>query len=81
MSSLLKEVETGQAIEEPAEVLRLYNHLRRLRWLRKHACFSQNLKMGSEISRQIRKWEIVSTDDQDEDNGTKLLNYWTVIGP
>ncbi|GFX00144.1 transposable element Tcb1 transposase [Trichonephila clavipes] len=41
--------------------------------------------MISEIFRQlqdgIRKWEIISTDDSDQDNGTKLLNYKIVIGP
>ncbi|GFX39955.1 hypothetical protein TNCV_2647181 [Trichonephila clavipes] len=41
--------------------------------------------MGSGISRQmwdgIRKWKIVSPDDPDQDNGTKLLNYCIVIGP
>ncbi|GFW96032.1 hypothetical protein TNCV_957461 [Trichonephila clavipes] len=41
--------------------------------------------MGSGISRQIRdgiwKWDIVSPDDPDQDNGTKLLNYCIAIGP
>ncbi|GFT89010.1 hypothetical protein TNCV_3084481 [Trichonephila clavipes] len=30
---------------------------------------------------RIRKWEIVSPDDSDQDNGTKFLNYCIVIGP
>ncbi|GFW48385.1 hypothetical protein TNCV_1109481 [Trichonephila clavipes] len=36
-------------------------------------------KLGSGISRQIWKWEIVDPDDPDQDNGTKLLNYCIVI--
>ncbi|GFS66524.1 uncharacterized protein TNCV_3857341 [Trichonephila clavipes] len=46
---------------------------------------SPNLKMRSEISRQmwdkILKWEIVNSDHPDQDNGTKLLNYCIVVGP
>ncbi|GFW48474.1 hypothetical protein TNCV_1110331 [Trichonephila clavipes] len=42
-----------------------------------------NLEMGSEIGRQMRdgigKWEIVNADDQE--SGTKLLNYCIAIGP
>ncbi|GFX68010.1 transposable element Tcb2 transposase [Trichonephila clavipes] len=45
---------------------------------------SPNLEMESAISRQIPdgilKWKIVSSDDPDQDNGTKLSNYCTVIG-
>ncbi|GFX44309.1 DUF4817 domain-containing protein [Trichonephila clavipes] len=41
--------------------------------------------MGSEISRQIwdgiGKWEIVHFNDPGQVNGTKLLNYYIVIGP
>ncbi|GFV18216.1 uncharacterized protein TNCV_170191 [Trichonephila clavipes] len=46
---------------------------------------SQNLDMGSGISRYIwdgvLKWEIVSPNYPDQDNGTKLLNYSIVIVP
>ncbi|GFT12533.1 uncharacterized protein TNCV_5093351 [Trichonephila clavipes] len=37
--------------------------------------------MGSEISQQIWKWEIVNPDDPDHDKGAKLLNYCIVIDP
>ncbi|GFW25120.1 hypothetical protein TNCV_3156231 [Trichonephila clavipes] len=37
--------------------------------------------MGFGIRRQMRDGEIVSPDDPDQDNGTKLLNYCIVIGP
>ncbi|GFU71972.1 hypothetical protein TNCV_2999551 [Trichonephila clavipes] len=37
--------------------------------------------MGSGICRHIWKWEIVNPDDPDQDNGTKLLNYCSVINP
>ncbi|GFX15416.1 hypothetical protein TNCV_3303451 [Trichonephila clavipes] len=35
---------------------------------------SLNLEMGSGISRQIWKREIINLDDPDHDNGTKSLN-------
>ncbi|GFW12879.1 uncharacterized protein TNCV_3328121 [Trichonephila clavipes] len=41
--------------------------------------WSPNLEIKSEISCQIWKWEIVNSDDPDQDNGTKLLNYCIVI--
>ncbi|GFW14972.1 hypothetical protein TNCV_4659331 [Trichonephila clavipes] len=38
-------------------------------------------RVCNSFSRQFWNWEIVNTDDSDQDNGTKLLNYYLFIGP